>query len=268
MDASLYQVRTPDGRVWGPLTDEQVRGSIQTGGITPNTLIAPADTEAWLPAWQHPVYGPLVRALPPQPVGAAQPPRREPISTGKILAIVLGSVVLVLGLCSIPVFVAINSGKTALRSVLGESEKPLTLTDAERTAQITLPAGWKRETDLNDVAGIEASGQFSSRFAVVITEPKSDLPNTDAVRYSDLTRPDLVKSLGGDAEGPRRLTVSGYPAVQYRVSGKSDDEEVVMLHTCIETPRRLHQVLLWTRKGQFEASRPELERVLQTFREP
>lgn len=270
MQPLLYQVRTTDGRIWGPLTDEQVRASIHAGGVTPNSLITLAGAETWAPVWQHPVFGPYVRSLPPPPMAAAPAgaARRKEMSSGKIIAIVLAGVVLLFGLIAIPVVYVMNSGKSALRALMQESEKPQTLLSTD-PAQLTFPAGWRSDPTLNDEASLQASGHFRTAFVVVISEPKGDFPaGTDAQAYSDLTRPALVESLtNASASPPRRLTVNGSPVVQYEINGSSEGDPVTMLHNSIQAKKGFYQVLLWTTRDKFAERKPELDQILRSFRE-
>ena len=276
MQAPTFHVRTPDGRVWGPLTEAQVRESIRAGGLTPNSFVTVSYAEAWIPMWQHPVFGPAARASAPPAAAPGTAPRRE-ASAGKIIAVVLGMTVLVLGLCAIPVVYIFNQGRSSIRTLLQESAKPQTLTadeglDADLLKyKLTFPAGWRKDSSLNDEANIQASGHFRSAFVVAISEPKSDFDaGTTLQGYSDLTRPPLLSGLerGAFDSAPQRLTVGGHPALRYEIRGMSDGTYVLMLHNVIETRRNFHQVLLWTAANEFPPRRAELEQILQTFREP
>jgi hypothetical protein len=90
--------------------------------------------------------------------------------------------------------------------------------------------------------------------------------------YSKITQGYLTRRLDkSQVTGPTATTQIGsdpsYPAVQYEVRGSLNQIDVVYLHTVVETPTRLVQILAWTPPAAFATNQPEMQQVIQSFRE-
>ncbi len=142
------------------------------------------------------------------------------------------------------------------------------LVSTDRQSQITLPKGWKEYRELNDAAEIQVANLAQSMYIIVLSESKEDFDKMTLVQHSTLTRKTLVKSItSSQVKGPERLTIGGNPGVQFEISGQFDNTKVVYLHTTVETPTHFHQILAWTLKSGFEKHRPEMQQVINSFRE-
>ncbi len=149
----------------------------------------------------------------------------------------------------------IFSGETSLKSVNNDS-------------QITLPKGWKEHKDLNDAADLQAAYLRKELYIIVLSESKEDFEKMTIEKHSDLTRGGIVESLTSSEE--KRLPdvkINGNPAIQYEISGVIGNVKITYIHTTVETKENYHQILAWTLKSRYKKNKPELQKVIQSFKE-
>jgi hypothetical protein len=137
--------------------------------------------------------------------------------------------------------------------------------------QITLAPGWQA-AELNEGAQLEAANPDQDRYLVVFSEPRSDLPSdTSLERFSEVTRDIVIGNLADVAvDGPTDMTeIDGQPAVQYeisgRITGETEEFNVIYLHTTVATGDRFYQILAWSDTDSFEQARSELQQITQSF---
>ena len=130
--------------------------------------------------------------------------------------------------------------------------------------EATVPDTWSMRAGLNESADLQAGHPVASCFFIVLTEPKSDFG--EDVTYEDhsrLTRGALERD-GELAAGPTSLVIGGRPAIQYEY--RSPDG-IHYLHVTVDGKESFHQILVWCLERSLDASRPDLEKVLMSFRE-
>lgn len=143
------------------------------------------------------------------------------------------------------------------------------LVGSDGQSQITLLNGWVEDRELHDSAEIQASKRGSEEYVIVLSENKADFQNLTIEQHSEITRGLLVESLTDpEVTGPTDVTTVGSnPAVQYEIRGTIEGINVAYLHTTVETPTKYHQILAWTLPSSFDRNEPELQQVIQSFRE-
>lgn len=143
------------------------------------------------------------------------------------------------------------------------------LVGSDGQSQITLLNGWVEDRELHESAEIQASKRGSEEYIIVLSENKADFQNLSIEQHSEITRGLLVESLTEpEITGPTDVTTVGSnPAVQYEIQGTIEGINVAYLHTTVETPTKYHQILAWTLPSSFERNEPELQQVIQSFRE-
>jgi hypothetical protein len=143
------------------------------------------------------------------------------------------------------------------------------LVGSDGQSQITLLNGWVEDRELHDSAEIQASKRGSEEYVIVLSENKADFENLTIEQHSEITRGLLVESLTDpEITGPTDVTTVGSnPAVQYEIQGTIEGINVAYLHTTVETPTKYHQILAWTLPSSFERNKPELQQVIQSFKE-
>lgn len=176
----------------------------------------------------------------------------------KVLPLII---LLVVGLgCS-----AINQ----LKKKVEETQKPKVLDCTDRKCQLTVPGDWSVETDLNDVANFQAGNRFKEQYAIVISESKSDFTG-------EVTLDDYVEIISKDIENritdakiseTKTLTIGGYPAKQFEVSGAIGSIKAKWLYTFIDAPKNFHQILAWSIASKFDENTPVFSDVINSFKE-
>lgn len=154
-----------------------------------------------------------------------------------------------------------------LDQVIGQSAGSV-LKSTDGVSQIAIPAGWKPQTKLNEIAVLQAAVPAQEMYVIVITEPKADFAEMTLDKYSELTRQSLINSLTSPQITPaKKLTINGRQAVQHRIQGTISNLNVIYLHTAIETQKNYHYVLAWTLKSRFEKNEATLQQVTASFKE-
>jgi hypothetical protein len=144
-----------------------------------------------------------------------------------------------------------------------------TLIGSDQQSQITLLNGWVEDRELHDSAEIQASKRGSEEYVIVLSENKADFQDLTIEQHSEITRGLLVESLTEpEVTGPTDVTTVGSnPALQYEIRGTIEGINVAYLHTTVETPTKYHQILAWTLPSSFERNEPELQQIIQSFKE-
>ena len=146
-----------------------------------------------------------------------------------------------------------------------DAEKTMLASDGK--TQITVPGHWT-ELELNDVAEIELGNADDPAYLIVINELKEDLFGWNIEKHSRVTLGGLLGTLAfPTVEGPRAIKVGGSPAIQYEVSGALEGQKIVYIHTTVDGPNYLSQILAWSIPSQVDKIRPQLIKAVSTFRE-
>ncbi len=138
--------------------------------------------------------------------------------------------------------------------------------------QVMLPDGWEianLRPGTNKVSGkcTEKNGYF-----LVIAEAKGDLAKDRTVEDYAAT---ILKIEGKNAKlknrslsGAKKLTVHGYPAVQYELTGTLDNLNLAYVKTFVALPTQFCQVMCWTTFSRLEECRGDFTVVTESIEEP
>jgi len=138
---------------------------------------------------------------------------------------------------------------------------------SDKATQVTVPSDWS-VLELNDVAEIEVGNAGESAYLIVINELKEDLFGWNLEKHSRVTLGGLLGTLSfPTVNGPKSLKIGGSPAVQYEVSGALEGQKIIYIHTTVDGPNRLSQILAWTIPSRVETVRPKLMKAVESFRE-
>ncbi len=156
-----------------------------------------------------------------------------------------------------------------IQKKIEEGQKPKVITSTDGKCQLTVPASWSPQKDLNDDANIQAGNLLAEQYTVVISETKVDFTDDmDLNGFTEIVR----KGIGETIKTPivseiRPLMVNGYPAVQFDVTGSVDNIKARWLYTIVDTPKNYHQILAWTLNSKYEANKPVFLEVINSFKE-
>lgn len=145
---------------------------------------------------------------------------------------------------------------------------PQVLLSPDERFQVEVPAAWSNETELNDIAEIQASHRLSEMYVAVIRDYKADLYDMNLQKYAKSTQESLLEDKKGvEITPPVSLTINGHPALQYEIRAAHENTRVVYVQTLIETPRHFYQLLTWTLPSRWEKNRKTLLEIPMRFRE-
>jgi hypothetical protein len=95
---------------------------------------------------------------------------------------------------------------------LSQSKKPVTITSADGTVQVTVPGNWKKMTNLHEDGMLQAAAVREENYIVVIPDNKADLDDEMTLEgHSDITRSAILENIkdGQQTAGPIMLTING-----------------------------------------------------------
>ena len=132
--------------------------------------------------------------------------------------------------------------------------------------KITTSGFWVERTDLNKRASLQASRKDKDLHVIVITEPKSTVPDMTLQQHHQTTRDHMLKEMtNSSATPPASVTIDGHPGLQDEISGTEKGAVLTFIHTTIDDGDSFHQILAWTLKSRFAANKSELAEITNSF---
>lgn len=146
---------------------------------------------------------------------------------------------------------------------------PTVLTSPDGRFQLTVPGDWRKETELNEQASMQASHRVRETYVVVLSESKSDFADEMTLeRFTSTTRNNMLAGIrSAQSAEPQPVTINGNPALQYELRGVIEGLNAVYINTTVETPEHYHQIITWTLPSRLEQNRPTLLEVTRSFKE-
>jgi hypothetical protein len=175
-------------------------------------------------------------------------------------------------LLAIALFLFVVPGCTAvnqIRKEIDKSQQPQVLTSTDGKSQITVPGIWKKETELNDLATLQASNAFNELYIVSIPQSKADFTEEITLEtITDFAR-DEVKSWVNDAQMSEAVPVliNGYSGRQFEVGGAVQGVKAKYIYTVLDAPENYYQILAWTLASRYEGNKGKLLEVVNSFKE-
>ena len=202
------------------------------------------------PGYGQPGYG--------QPRFGGHPaPRPNKSGGGTLIALlVVGLVLLVGGGAAVYFFKAKVMTDTVVSANDGHSE-------------VTVPWDWDSlRGQLNAEASVEQGNMVGEEYLIVITEPKTDLPDTDLGGYAKI----CVDHLGDTITLPEisereKARIGGRDALIYEVTGTKDYLGVAYYIAYVDGADQYHQIVSWTLRDRYSTKRPILKKAVESFRE-
>lgn len=135
-------------------------------------------------------------------------------------------------------------------------------------SKITVSGFWVKRTDLNPKAKLQAACPSKEMYLLVISDPKSTVPNMTLEQHHQLTRDHMLQKLKNSSATPAiSMTIDNHPALQEELSGTDErGANVVLLNTSVDDGNHLHQILAWTLKSHWQADQQELREATESFR--
>ncbi|HST31572.1 MAG TPA: DUF4190 domain-containing protein [Chthoniobacterales bacterium] len=153
----------------------------------------------------------------------------------------------------------------ARRHDLAVEKKGIASNDGK--SKITVSGFWVKRTDLNQKASLQAACPSKEMYVIVISDPKSTVPNMTLEQQNRLTRDQMLQKLKNSSTSPSvSLSVDNHPALQEELRGTDErGANVVILNTSVDDGDNLHQILAWTLKSRWQAQQQDLRDATQSF---
>jgi uncharacterized protein DUF4190 len=132
--------------------------------------------------------------------------------------------------------------------------------------KVTASGFWVKRTDLNQKASLQAAYNDKDMYVMVLSEPKSTVPNMTLQENHQLTRDHMLKKMSNSSATERAsVTVDNHPALQDEVSGIDRGKNIVFLHTTVDEGDSFQQIMAWTTKWHWAKQNEELREVTNSF---
>ncbi|MGI9056164.1 MAG: hypothetical protein ACR2F2_10235 [Pyrinomonadaceae bacterium] len=156
-----------------------------------------------------------------------------------------------------------------IKEKVEETQKPKVLDCTDGKCRLTVPGSWKIEKDLNNDANFQAANALAEQYAIVISESKQDFTGEMSLDdYVELITKDIETRIDDAAiSETKSITINGYPAKQFEVSGSVDKIKAKWIYTFVDAPKNFHQILVWTLASKFDSNKPVLLDVVNSFKE-
>ncbi len=162
---------------------------------------------------------------------------------------------------------AINALPPASWHRTAEAADQTVIESTDKVSRITVPKGWKAIHEL-DNAVIQVALEGHEVYVIVLTNAKDDFENMTIAKFSELCRDGIVESLASvKKEDPVKLTINGRPALQQKIQGSSDGNNVVNLQTVVEGKKHFHEILAQAPAHCYERHKDALQQVIMSFQE-
>lgn len=134
-------------------------------------------------------------------------------------------------------------------------------------SKITVSGFWVKRTDLNQKASLQAADKHKELYLMVISEPKSTVPNMTLEQHHQLTRDRMLQKMKNSSGTPAAsISIEDRPALQDELSGTEDGSNIVFLHTTVDDGDSFDQILAWTLKSRWHAQQQELRDATESFK--
>ncbi len=174
-----------------------------------------------------------------------------------VILILIGLMMLTLGACSL-----IPSG--------GEkADATKDVSSSDGLLQITVPESYKESDILNADANLQLMNAAMEQYTITIFESNVDFSDDfTLVDYSDA----VSSSMGGVMTSPEfsdieSLTINGYDAKQYTLSGEIEKIKIKYLVTLVETDNGFYQIISWSLLSRFDNALDTFKQIAESFTE-
>jgi Domain of unknown function (DUF4190) len=146
------------------------------------------------------------------------------------------------------------------------AEKKQEVTSDDGKLKVTTSGFWVKRTDLNSQAALQTAYSAKDMYVVVLSEPKSAVPNMTLQENHQLSRDHTLKQMSdSSATDPVSLTVDNHPALQDELRGTDRGKNIVFLHTTVDEGDSFRQIVAWTTKSKWQKQNQELRDITNSF---
>ncbi|MGC4015917.1 MAG: hypothetical protein QM755_15540 [Luteolibacter sp.] len=161
----------------------------------------------------------------------------------------------------------ISAGLMAIgKSIQAKNGTPQIVTSKDNRVTARIPGHWKTMEDVNKDASLQVGSMTRGEYWIVFSEPKETV-GLSLEEFADLASDHITTGLtGGERSQKTITTVDGHPAIQYEITGTLQKIPLSYLHTSVETPEGLHQLMMWTIQSKKAIAFPIFKDVLESIK--
>jgi hypothetical protein len=147
-------------------------------------------------------------------------------------------------------------------------EKTTTVYSDDGVSELNAPERWRTRPNIGRSATLRLGDDADGIYLLVNTYLPHEIHTASFAAFAERVSGALMKRLGeGRISAPRELSISGRPAVEYEVAGKSGSLPIVYLSTVVDGERGRHHLVSWSAAENFGRSRGAMREVIASFRE-
>ena len=137
------------------------------------------------------------------------------------------------------------------------------------SARVEVPAHWKSNPELNDIASIQYANLSREQYFIVISEPKSDFyADMDVFSYNNLLLENFRESLTDiQIKYLGEVEINDMAGLKHELRGRIDGLSVVYLLVALEGTDSYHQLVFWSTAARWKTGSNVFEEVLTSFAE-
>lgn len=142
------------------------------------------------------------------------------------------------------------------------------LVSSDGAFELRVPQAWKKASNLNAVAVLQAENRAKEAYALLIVDPKAPFSGTALGAFADTQIQKFQQALtSAQVTGPNLVIINKDEALQYEIKGAADGVDVVYLYTFIETPDNFLKVVTWSLADKYQDNKPALAAVTASVRQ-
>ena len=137
------------------------------------------------------------------------------------------------------------------------------------SVRVEVPAHWKPNPELNDIASIQYANLSREQYFIVISEPKSDFyADMDVFSYNNLLLENFRESLTDiQIKYLGEVEINDMAGLKHELRGRIDGLSVVYLLVALEGTDSYHQLVFWSTAARWKTGSNVFEEVLTSFAE-
>jgi len=181
-----------------------------------------------------------------------------------IAGLILGYVAIPIAVLQVWFLVGMIQGERERIHSLSLEKKEIASDDGK--LKVSASGFWVKLPGLNKEAKLQVGAKSNEMYLIVITDPKSTVPNMSLEQHHQQTRDRMLQKMKDAlATGSLPLTIDGHPALQDEVSGAQNRTNLVFLHTTVDDGDYFQQILAWTLKSRWQEQNGQLREITNSF---
>lgn len=150
-----------------------------------------------------------------------------------------------------------------------KTEATKDVSSSDGVLQLTVPESYKETDALNDVANLQVMNAAKEQYTITIFESKEDFSDSltlDDFRDAVTSNMDIAVE-SSEYSDTETLTINGYDAQQFMLSGEVSKIKIKYLVTLIETDSGFCQILSWSLQSRFDNAAETFKKIADSFTE-